>query len=97
LRSDEPFRLAPGRPASARHGEAILARHYVEAERKERPMRRLRDLLVWAAVIAATFVTVTFATPAPLPNSDPVPRFMSGPTAEDVIRANGVDPALVIE
>jgi hypothetical protein len=48
-------------------------------------------------VIAATFVTVTFATPAPLPNSDPVPRFMSGPTAEDVIRANGIDPALVIE
>ena len=60
-------------------------------------MLRLHDLLVWAAVIAATFVGVTFATPAPLPNSDPVPRWMSGPTAEDVIRANGFDPALVIE
>jgi hypothetical protein len=97
LRSDEPFFLAPGRPASARHGEAILARHHVEAERKERPMRRLFDLLVWAAVIAATFVTVTFATPANLPNSDPVPRWMSGPTVEEVIHANGFDPALVIE
>jgi hypothetical protein len=60
-------------------------------------MRRLLDLLVWAAVIAATIVGVTFATPAPRPNSDPVPRLMSGPTAEDVIRANGFDPALLIE
>jgi hypothetical protein len=60
-------------------------------------MRRLLDLLVWAAVIAVTIVGVTFATPAPLPNSDPVPRLMSGPTVEDVIRANGFDPALVIE
>ena len=60
-------------------------------------MRRLLNLLVWAAVIATTIVGVTFATPAPLPNSDPVPRFMSGPTAEDVIRADGFDPALVIE
>src|SRR5690349_14186254 len=46
------FFLAPGRPASARHGGAILARHHVKAERKERPMRRLLDLLVWTAVIA---------------------------------------------
>ena len=60
-------------------------------------MRRLLDLLVWAAVIAATIVGVTFATPAPPPNSDPIPRLMSGPTVEDVIRANGFDPALVIE
>jgi hypothetical protein len=97
LRSDDPFFLAPGRPASARLGEAILARHHVEAERKERPMRRLLDLLVWAAVIAATIVGVTFATPAPLPNSDPDPRWMSGPTVEDVIRANGFDPADVLE
>ena len=60
-------------------------------------MRRLHDLLVWAAVIAATFVGVTFATPAPLPNSDPDPRWMTGPTVEDVLRANGVDLALAIE
>ncbi len=60
-------------------------------------MRRLLDLLVWAAAIAVTIVVVTFATPAPLPNSDPVPRFMSGPTVEDVIRAYGFDPADVIE
>ena len=60
-------------------------------------MRRLLDLLVWAAVIAATFVGVTFATPAPPPNSNPIPRFMSGPTVEDLIRADGFDPALVIE
>ena len=60
-------------------------------------MRRLFDLLVWAAVIAATYVGVTLATPAPLPNSDPDPRWMTGPTAEDVIRADGFDPALVIE
>jgi hypothetical protein len=97
LRSDEPFFLAPGRPASARNGGAILARHHAEAERKERPMRRLLDLLVWAAVVAATIVGVKFATPAPLPKSDPIPGFMSGPTADDVIRAQGFDPALVIE
>ena len=60
-------------------------------------MRRLLDLLVWAAVIAATIVGVTFATPAPLPNSEPVPRFMTGPTVADVFRANGFDPALFIE
>ena len=60
-------------------------------------MRRLLDLLVWAAVIAATFGAVTFGTRSPRPDTAPVPRFMSGPKAEDVIRANGFDPALVIE
>ena len=60
-------------------------------------MRRPLDLLVWAAAIAVTIVAVTFATPAPLPNSDPVPRLMSGPTVEDVIRAYGFDPADVVE
>jgi hypothetical protein len=76
---------------------SILARHHVKAERKEGPMRRLLDLLAWAAVIAATFGAVTFGARSPEPDSGPVPRYMSGPTAEDIIRANGFDPALVIE
>jgi hypothetical protein len=60
-------------------------------------MRRLLDLLVWAGVIAATIGGVTFGTRSPKLNADPVLRYMSGPTAEDVVRANGFDPALVIE
>jgi hypothetical protein len=60
-------------------------------------MRRLLDLLVWAGAIAATIGGVTFGTRSPQLNSEPDPRFVSGPTAEDVIRASGVDPALVIE
>jgi hypothetical protein len=60
-------------------------------------MKRLLDYLVWAAVIAATIGAVTFGTRSPRPDSAPVPRYMSGPTAEAVIRANGFDPALVIE
>jgi hypothetical protein len=38
-----------------------------------------------------------FGTPSPKLNAEPIPRFMTGPTAEDVIRANGFDPALFIE
>jgi hypothetical protein len=91
------FFLAPGRPASTRHGGAILVRHHVKAERKEHPMRRLLDLLVWAAVIAATIGGIMFATPSPEPNAEPIPRLMSGPTAADLIRASGQDPALVME
>jgi hypothetical protein len=60
-------------------------------------MRRLLDLLVWTAVIAATIGAVTFGTRSHRRNSDPIPRYMSGPTAEDLVRANGQDPALVIE
>jgi hypothetical protein len=60
-------------------------------------MRRLLDLLVWAAVIAATIGALTFGTRSPQPNSEPVPRSMTGPTAADVLRAHGFDPALVIE
>ena len=60
-------------------------------------MRRLLDLLVWAAVIAATIGAVMFGTPSSKLNAEPIPRFMTGPTAEDVIRANGFDPALFIE
>jgi hypothetical protein len=60
-------------------------------------MKRLLDLLVWAAVIAATIGAIMFGTPSPRLNAEPIPRFMSGPTAEDVIRANGLDPALVME
>jgi hypothetical protein len=97
FRSDKPFLLVPGRPASARHGGANLARHHVKAEQKECPMRRLLDLLVWAAVIAATIGAITFGTPSPKPDSGPIPRYMSGPTAADIVRANGEDPALVIE
>jgi hypothetical protein len=89
--------IAPGRPASTRHGGAIRARHHVKADRKERPMRRLFDLFVWAAVITVTMGAIMIASPAPKVNAAPIPRYMSGPTAEDVIRANGFDPALVIE
>jgi hypothetical protein len=60
-------------------------------------MRRLLDLLVWAAVIAATTGALMFATPSPKLNAEPVLRFMTGPTAADVIRADGFDPALVME
>jgi hypothetical protein len=73
------------------------ARHQVKAERKEGPMRRLFDLFVWAAVISVTIGVIIIATPSPKLNVAPVPRLMSGPTAEDVVRANGYDPALVIE
>jgi hypothetical protein len=76
---------------------AILARHHVKAERKGHPMRRLLDHLVWAAVIAVTIGAITFATPSPKLNAEPIPGSSSGPTAEDVIRANGFDPALIIE
>jgi hypothetical protein len=60
-------------------------------------MRRLLDHLVWAAVIAATIGAVTFGTRSPRPDSGPIPRFMTGPTAAELVRANGEDPALVIE
>ena len=60
-------------------------------------MRRLLDLLVWAAVIAATIGALSFGPRSPKLDSEPVPRFMTGPTAADVIRADGFDPALVIE
>ena len=60
-------------------------------------MRRLRDHLVWAAVIAATIGAVMFGTPSSKLNAEPIPRFMTGPTAADLVRANGEDPALVIE
>jgi hypothetical protein len=75
----------------------ILARHHLKAERTERPMRRLLDLLVWAALITATTGAIMFGTRSPKLNSEPDPRFMSGPTPADIIRANGFDPALVIE
>ena len=60
-------------------------------------MRRLRDLFVWTAVIAVTIAVIMFGTPSPELNAEPIPRFMTGPTAADVIRANGFDPALFIE
>ena len=60
-------------------------------------MRRLLDLLVWTAVIVATIGALMFGTPSPELNAEPIPRFMTGPTAEDVIRASGFDPALFIE
>jgi hypothetical protein len=60
-------------------------------------MRRLLDLLVWAAVIGAPIGAVSFGTRSPEPDSGPIPRLMSGPTLEDFVRANGEDPALVIE
>ena len=60
-------------------------------------MRRLLDLLVWAAVIAATIGAVTFGTRSPRPDPGPIPRYTSGPTAAVLLRANGEDPALVIE
>jgi hypothetical protein len=76
---------------------AILARHHVKAERKGHPMRRLLDHLVWAAVIAVTIGAIMFATPSPNPDAGPIPRLVGGPTADDVIRASGQDPARVIE
>ena len=60
-------------------------------------MRRLLDLLVWAALIAVTIAVIMIVTPSPKLNGEPIPRFMTGPTAADVIRANGFDPALIIE
>jgi hypothetical protein len=60
-------------------------------------MRRLFDLLVWAAVVAATIGVITIGTWSPKLNAEPVPGRMSGPTVEDLIRANGLDPALVVE
>jgi hypothetical protein len=60
-------------------------------------MHRLLDSFVWAAVIAATIGVIRIASPSPKLDSGPDPRFVSGPTAEDVMRANGLDPALVIE
>jgi hypothetical protein len=93
----EWFFLVPRRPASTRHGGAILVRHHIKAERKEHPMRRLLDLLVWAAVIVATIGALMFGTASPKLNAEPNPRFMTGPTAADVLRANGFDPALFIE
>jgi hypothetical protein len=89
----EWFFLVPRRLASTRHGGAILARHHVKAGRKEHPMRRLLDLLVRAAVIGA----IMLGTPSPKLNAEPIPRFMTGPTVADLVRANGEDPALVIE
>jgi hypothetical protein len=60
-------------------------------------MRRLLDHLVWAAVIAATIGALMFGTPSPKLNAEPIPGYKDGPTAEDVLRANGFDPALFIE
>ena len=60
-------------------------------------MRRLLDLLVWAAVIAATIGALMFGTPSSKLNAEPVPRFMTGPTVEDVFQTLGEDPALVLE
>jgi hypothetical protein len=60
-------------------------------------MRRLLDHLVWAAVIAVTIGAIMVGTPSPRLNAEPIPRFMTGPTVADVIRANGFDPALFIE
>jgi hypothetical protein len=60
-------------------------------------MRRLFDLLVWTAVIAVTIGVIMIATPSPKLYAEPVPRWMSGPTVEDVIRALGEDPALATE
>jgi hypothetical protein len=60
-------------------------------------MRRLFDLFVWTAVIAVTIGAIMFATPSPKPIAGPIPRLVSGPTAGDVIRALGEDPALIIE
>ena len=60
-------------------------------------MRRLLDHLVWAAVIAATIGALTFGPRSPQLDSEPAPRFMTGPTVADVLRANGFDPALFIE
>jgi hypothetical protein len=60
-------------------------------------MRRLFDLFVWTAVIAVTIGAIMFATPSPKPDAGPIPRYMSGPTVADLVRAGGQDPALVIE
>jgi hypothetical protein len=60
-------------------------------------MRRLLDLLVWTAVIAVTIGVIMIASPSPKLNVEPIARLVSGPTVDDVIRANGFDPALVIE
>jgi hypothetical protein len=60
-------------------------------------MRRLFDLLVWTAVVAATIGVITIVTWSPKLNAEPDPRWMTGPTADDFIRAKGFDPALFIE
>jgi hypothetical protein len=60
-------------------------------------MRRLLHHLVWAAVIAATIGALMFGSQSPKLNAEPIPGYKNGPTAEDVIRANGSDPALIIE
>jgi hypothetical protein len=60
-------------------------------------LKRFLDFLVWTAVIAVTIGAIMFATPSPKVNAGPIPGAMSGPTVEDVFRANGEDPALVIE
>jgi hypothetical protein len=60
-------------------------------------VRRLRDLLVWTAVIAVTIAVIKFETPSPKLNAELNPRLITGPTAEDVLRAFGDDPAVVFE
>ena len=60
-------------------------------------MRRLLDLLVWAAVIAVTIGALMFVTPPSKVNGEPIPRLMSGPTVEEFMRARGEDPALFVE
>jgi hypothetical protein len=60
-------------------------------------MRQLLDLLVWTAVIAVTIGSIMFVTSSSKLNAEAIPGRMSGPTAEDVLRANGFDPALFIE
>jgi hypothetical protein len=82
-------------PCESSHGRGFLFVWLFP--RKEHLMRRLLDLLVWTAVIAVTIGAIMFVTPSPKPNAEPNPRFMSGPTAEDLVRAFGEDPALFIE
>jgi hypothetical protein len=65
--------------------------------RKEHPMRRLLDLLVWTAVIAVTVGVINLSTKSPKLYAEPIPGCMSGPTVADVARAVGEDPALAIE
>jgi hypothetical protein len=60
-------------------------------------MRRLLDLLVWAALIAVTIGALTLVPQSPKLTAEPDPRWKSGPAVDDVFRSNGFDPALVIE
>jgi hypothetical protein len=82
-------------PCEPSHGRGSL---FVRLfPRKEHPMRRLLDLLVWTAVIAVTIGVISFATQSPKLYAEPIPGDMSGPSVVDVARALGEDPALCIE